>query len=206
MSGTVGRAALILIDVQNDFADPRGALAVAGAADILPEIGKLLAAARRRGDLVVATQDWHPADHVSFAATHGLPPFATMATGQRVWPAHCVAGDWGADLAPGLDPVAIDRRVRKGFERDRDSYSGFGGREFTGDAPGPALEEILRAAGVTALDVAGVATDYCVRATVLDALRLGFSVRVHRAAVRAVDPAAGESALAGMAAAGATLV
>jgi len=199
------RTALILIDVQNDFADPRGALAVAGAADILPEIGKLLAAARRRGDLVITTQDWHPADHVSFAATHGLPPFATMAAGDRVWPAHCEAGDWGADLAPALDAVAIDRRVRKGFERDRDSYSGFGGREFTGSTPGPSLEEILRAAAIDRLEVAGLATDYCVRATVLDALQRGFAVRVHRAAVRAVDPAAGERALAEMAAAGATI-
>lgn len=200
-----GRGSLLVIDMQNDFADPRGALTVPGAAGILPVVNGLIAAARDRGDLVVATQDWHPADHASFAATHGLAPFMTTPAGERVWPAHCVAGTWGAELVAGLDTEAIDHRLRKGFQRDRDSYSGFGGRDGAAGGPGRGLEELLRAAGVHDLTVVGVATDYCVRATVLDALRAGHSVRVPIAAIRAVDPAAGDRALAEMAAAGAVV-
>lgn len=199
------RTALIVVDFQNDFAHPAGSLFVAGADLILPEIDSLLASARGRGDLVVTTQDWHPADHVSFAATHGLPPF-TPREGDIAWPVHCVAGSWGAELVAGFDPSRIDHRVLKGFEPGLDSYSGFGGREFTGAAAGRTLEEILRKAGVEEIDVAGVATEHCDRATVLDAVRLGFRVRFHAAAARPVDAAAGERAIAEMAAAGVDIV
>lgn len=200
-----GRSALLVIDMQNDFADPRGSLTVDGAGEILPVVNGLIAAARDRGDLVITTQDWHPAEHVSFAAPHGLAPFTTTPAGDRVWPAHCVAGTWGAELVAELDTGAIDHRLRKGFERDRDSYSGFGARDVPADGPGRGLGEILRAAGAHDLTIVGLATDYCVRATVLDALRAGHAVRVPAAAVRAVDPAAGERALAEMADAGAVV-
>lgn len=199
------RKALVVVDFQNDFAHPAGSLFVAGADRILPRIDSLLCSAKGRGDLVVTTQDWHPADHVSFAATHGLPAF-TLRDGDITWPVHCVAGSWGAELVAGIAPSQVDHRVLKGFERGIESYSGFGGREFTGAAAGRNLEEILRESGVEEIDVAGVATEYCDRETVLDAVRLGFRVRFHTSAARAVDAAAGERAIAEMAAAGADIV
>lgn len=199
------RSALVVVDVQNDFAHPAGALFVAGADRLPPRIDALLAAARGRGDLVVTTQDWHPVGHVSFAATHGLPPF-TLRDGDMTWPVHCVADSWGAELVAGLDVANIDHRVLKGIDPGIDRYSGFGGREFSNAAAGRTLEELLRDAGVEELDVAGVATEYCVRATAVDAVRLGFRVRLHAAASRPVDAAAGERAIAEMAAAGIAII
>lgn len=199
------RTALVLIDYQNDFAHRDGALYVAGGDAILPAVHALIAGTRSRGGLIVATQDWHPAGHVSFAATHGLPPFTVM-DGEMLWPVHCVAGGWGADFFDGLDLTGVDRCVRKAFELERDSYSGFGGREFHASRPGATLEHLLRDHGVQTIDVAGLATEHCVRATVLDALERGFEVRVHAAAIRPVDPAAGARALAEMAEAGAMVI
>ena len=199
------RTALIVVDYQNDFAHANGTLRVTEGDVILPAVNDLMARTKADAGLVVTTQDWHPDGHVSFAATHGLPDFALL-DGDRKWPKHCVADAWGADFLDGLDLTKVDRRVLKAFEKDVDSYSGFGGREFKGGKPGATLEELLRAEGVEEVDVAGLATEYCDKATVLDALRLGFKVRVHRAAIRAVNPADGEKALAEMAAAGAVVV
>jgi nicotinamidase/pyrazinamidase len=175
-----GRTALLAVDVQPDFM-PGGALAVAGGDAV---VAPLLRAAQR-ADLVVATRDWHPADHVSFAARGGP------------WPVHCVAGTPGALIAPKIDRIA-DVVVSKGTNSEADAYSGFDGTP---------LAALLHAAGVTRLLVGGLATDYCVRATALDALREGFEVVVLRDAVRAVDvePGAGRRALEEMRAAGATL-
>ena len=176
MSGT----ALLCVDVQGDFL-PGGSLAVTdGFAVVQP----LLEAASRT-DLVVATRDWHPAGHASFAARGGP------------WPPHCVAGTPGAALHPRIDVIA-GLVVTKGSDADRDAYSGFDGTP---------LAALLRAAGVTRLLVGGLATDYCVRATVLDALREGFAVTVLRDAVRAVDvrPGDGDRALEEMRAAGAEI-
>jgi nicotinamidase-related amidase len=177
-----GDEALIIVDVQNDFC-PGGALAIAGGDEIVEPINGL---ARGFG-LVVATRDWHPADHASFAQ-HGGP-----------WPAHCVAGTPGAQLHPALESELIDAVVDTGIEPDDEGYSGFGGT---------ALESLLRGAGVRRVHVVGLALDYCVRETALDARRLGFEVVVHRDHTRAVNAVAGddERALEALRRAGVELV
>jgi len=162
----------------------------------------------RHFDRIVATQDWHPADHGSFAVNHpGRRPFETVELDglpQTLWPAHCVQYTGGALFAPGLDTRRIHRVFPKGTRREVDSYSGFydnGRRHATG------LAEWLRHEGVEALWVAGLATDYCVKATVLDALREGFRVTVVVEGCRGVNLQPGDSdrALEAMAAAGADI-
>lgn len=172
--------ALLIVDYQNDFVPPDGALAVTGGEQIADRINAL---ARDGGfDLVVATRDWHPADHGSFTA-HGGP-----------WPEHCVAGTRGAELHPALDRGPIDVIVDKGQDRATEGYSGF-------DATG--LAALLRERGIDEVCVVGLATDFCVRHTALDALRAGFAVRVDPEAVRGVDAGDARSALEEMRAAGA---
>ncbi|MGC4013113.1 MAG: bifunctional nicotinamidase/pyrazinamidase [Luteolibacter sp.] len=196
------KRALLLVDVQNDFL-PGGALAVAGGDEILAPINRVLP----EYDLVVATQDWHPADHGSFAANHpGRAVFETIDLNelpQVLWPVHCVQNTGGALFAPGLDTRRIDRVFVKGTDPAVDSYSGFfdnGRRKDTG------LAAWLREQGVTTLDVCGLATDYCVKFTVLDALAEGFQVSLLLEACRGVELRKGDCALAleAMLAAGAT--
>jgi nicotinamidase/pyrazinamidase len=158
--------ALIIVDVQNDFC-PGGALAVSEGDQVVDALNALAA----RFPLVVATRDWHPADHGSFAEFGGP------------WPVHCVQGSRGAELHPAIDREQIDVVVDKGQVADREGYSGF---EDTG------LEELLRQRGVDTVHVGGLALDYCVRATALDARRAGFDVVVHRDATRAVNAAPGD--------------
>lgn len=186
--------ALIIIDVQNDFM-PGGPLGVPEGDEVIGATHHLLAS--EPFALVVATQDWHPADHESFAAQHpghspgqlidlhGLP--------QVLWPVHCVAGTPGADFVTALDTRRVEAVFRKGMDRTIDSYSGFfdnGQRKATG------LEGYLRARGVTDVDVCGVATDYCVRFTALDARRAGFGVRLRARACRGVELRPGDVARA----------
>ena len=176
--------ALIIVDYQNDFARPDGALSVPGGEEIA---GRINAHARSADyDLVVATRDWHPADHGSFSAQGGP------------WPPHCVQGTEGAELHRDLDAGAIDAIVDKGQDPGADGYSGF-------DATG--LAERLRGHGVDEVTIVGLATDYCVKNTALDALREGFAVRVDPQAVRGVEVEAGDSerALEELRAAGATV-
>jgi nicotinamidase-related amidase len=158
--------ALIVVDVQRDFC-PGGALAVPGGDEVVGPVNELMATA----PFVVATRDWHPADHGSFASAGGP------------WPVHCVQGSDGAALHSGLDADRIDVVLDKGSVVDREGYSGF---EDTG------LASLLRARGVRSVGVVGLALDYCVRATALDAARLGFDVTVYRDATRAVDVSAGD--------------
>lgn len=175
--------ALLLIDIQNDFM-PGGSLAVPGGDEIIPIINELMP----KYDLVVATQDWHPENHGSFAANHpgknifeqilldGLP--------QTLWPVHCVQNTGGALFAPGLDTRLIHRVFTKGMNPQIDSYSGLydnGHRASTG------MGEWLKSQSVTELHVAGVATDYCVKFTVLDALAKGFHVSLITTACRGVN-------------------
>lgn len=175
--------ALLVVDIQNDFVDPAGSLAVAGAPEILPVVNDLVTAARADGSLVVYTQDWHPPVTPHFASSGGI------------WPDHCVQGTWGAELHPSLlveGPV-----VQKGAEGE-DGYSGFRGRDpVTGEEGPTPLEGILREHGVRRVVIAGVATDYCVKETGRHAAQLGLEVDVVRDAVRAVDvqPGDGEAAL-----------
>lgn len=172
-------AALLIVDVQNDFC-PGGALAVAGGDAVVPVLNRLAARVGALGLPVYASRDWHPADSTHFAA-HGGP-----------WPVHCVAGTGGARLHPDLQLPAATMIVSKGTSRDAHGYSAF---EGTVAGRGP-LADDLRARGVTHLIVGGLATDYCVRASVLDARRLGFDVTVVEDGVRAVDVRAGDGARA----------
>jgi nicotinamidase/pyrazinamidase len=176
-------AALIVVDVQNDFC-PGGALAVAGGDAIIPEINALL----RQFEVRVLTQDWHPADHASFADNHpGAAPFSMteMPYGPQVlWPAHCVQGTEGAAFHPRLDTDRGDMVIRKGFRSQIDSYSAF----FENDRSTPTgLEGYLRTRGVGAITLVGLATDFCVTYSALDAARLGFRVAVKMSACRAID-------------------
>jgi nicotinamidase-related amidase len=161
--------ALLIIDFQNDFT-PGGALAVSEGDTIATKINAL--AASGDYDLVIATRDWHPADHGSFTDQGGI------------WPVHCVAGTQGAQLHPDLDRTRIDVVVDKGQAVDTDGYSGFDGTD---------LGEILRERGITQVTVVGLATDYCVKNTALDALRAGFQVTVDSTAARGVEVQPGDS-------------
>ena len=184
------RTALVVVDLQNDFADPAGSLAVHGGVNLVPIINGEIAMARSEGATVVFTQDWHPESTPHFAKDGGI------------WPVHCVAGTWGAELHPNLD--VRGPRVRKGSHGE-DGYSGFTMRDPTTGATQPTeLEGLLRDRGVTRVAVCGLATDYCVRATALDAVRLGFAAVLLRDAVRPVDmqPGDGERAIAELDSAG----
>ncbi len=195
--------ALIVIDMQNDFC-PGGALAVSGGNDILPEINAMLGQFPVR----VLTQDWHPADHASFAANHpGAAPFSMteMPYGPQVlWPVHCVQGTSGAAFHADLRTDPADLIIRKGFRAAIDSYSAF----FENDHKTPTgLDGYLRARGVTGVTLAGLATDYCVAYSALDAARLGYGVTVRLSACRAIDLNGSlADALAKMRAAGVTFI
>jgi nicotinamidase/pyrazinamidase len=186
-------SALLVIDVQNDFADPGGSLAVAGGEAIIPFVNDQLAAARAAGATVVYTQDWHPPSTPHFARDGGI------------WPVHCVRFTWGAELHPNL--LVDGLRVLKGSHGE-DGYSGFSMRDpKSGQESMTELDAILRTAGVGRVVVVGLATDYCVLATALDAVRLGFGCRVLLSGVRPVDlaPGDGQRALSTMAGAGVEL-
>jgi nicotinamidase/pyrazinamidase len=182
--------ALLLIDVQNDFADPGGSLAVAGGEVIIPYLNQEVAVARRAGAFVAYTQDWHPASTPHFARDGGI------------WPVHCVMDTWGAELHPAL--MVDGPAVRKGSHGE-DGYSGFSMRDpQSGRESRTELDGLLRAAGVERVVIGGLATDYCVKATALDALRLGYRALVLVDGIRPVDlaPGDGERALAELASAG----
>ncbi len=186
-------AALIVVDVQNDFADTAGSLAVAGGERVVDAVNTQVETAVSAGALVAYTQDWHPPVTPHFAKDGGI------------WPVHCVAGSWGAELHPRL--VVAGPVVHKGVSGE-DGYSGFTMRDPVIGLTTPTdLEGLLRERGIERVTVVGLATDYCVLATVLDALALGFSTTVLPQAVAAVDlqPGDGERALAAMADAGAAL-
>ena len=181
--------ALILVDLQNDFL-PGGALAVKDGDQVIPVVNRLM----DDFEIIVATQDWHPRDHGSFAENHpgkevyqvidlnGLP--------QVLWPVHCVQGTPGAEFAPGLEAERVTKVFRKGTDPAIDSYSGLydnGHRKSTG------LGEWLREQGVKRVTVCGLATDYCVKFTALDALAAGFDVTLHLPASRGVNLAPGDA-------------
>jgi len=175
--------ALIVIDVQNDFC-PGGALAVAGGDQIIPQINAMMG----DFDATILTQDWHPQGHSSFASSHaGKAPFdmIDMPYGAQVlWPDHCVQGTGGADFHADLNTDAADMIIRKGNNPDIDSYSAF----FENDHKTPTgLEGYLRTRGITTLTMVGLATDFCVHFSAVDAARLGFDVTVLEGACRAID-------------------
>jgi nicotinamidase/pyrazinamidase len=175
-------SALIVIDVQNDFC-PDGALAVAGGDQIVEGINNLMA----DFDNVILTQDWHPAGHSSFASSHDSNPFSVidMPYGPQVlWPDHCIQGSHGAAFHADLNTDRADIIVRKGFNPEIDSYSAL----FENDQKTPTgLEGYLRTRGITDLTLVGLALDYCVNYSTLDAARLGFNVTVKQSLTRAID-------------------
>jgi len=192
--------ALILVDIQNDFL-PGGALAVSEGDQIVPVVNRL----QPRFELIVATQDWHPANHGSFAANHAGKTPGTMidlnGLPQMLWPVHCVQGTPGAGFAPGLKQTTWARIFPKGTDTGIDSYSGFfdnGHRQATG------LGEYLRGQGATDVYLTGLATDYCVKFTALDAVKLGFRTHLIADACRGVNlqPGDVDRAIAEMRAAG----
>jgi len=184
--------ALVIVDVQNDFADPAGGLSVSGGDRVVPVINREIATATAARAQIVYTQDWHPPSTPHFAKDGGI------------WPVHCVADSWGADLHPSL--VVAGPTIRKGVNGE-DGYSGFTMREpVTGETVPTELETMLREHGVSRVVVTGLATDYCVKATALDAARLGFETTVLTDAIAAVDlvPGDGDRALAELTEAGVT--
>ncbi|GGA96866.1 nicotinamidase [Brucella endophytica] len=175
--------ALVVIDVQNDFC-PGGALAVSGGDGIVPELNRLM----REFDHVIVTQDWHPEGHSSFAISHpGRQAFETveMPYGeQTLWPSHCVQGSHGAEFHPGLNWTRAELVIRKGFRKEVDSYSAF----FENDHITPTgLGGYLRERGIKRLTMAGLATDFCVAYSALDAVEQGFGVTVLLNASRGID-------------------
>jgi nicotinamidase/pyrazinamidase len=174
--------ALVVVDVQNDFADPGGSLSVAGADKVIDAVNAEIAAAKAAGAPVVYTQDWHPPRTPHFV-TEGGP-----------WPVHCVAGTWGAELHPRL---AVDGpAVRKATGRE-DGYSGFSMRDVaSGETLPTGLDTVLRERGVTRVVIAGLALDYCVKETALDAVKLGYDTVVLRNATAPVEVSPGDGARA----------
>lgn len=175
--------ALLLVDIQNDFL-PGGALAVSDGGQVVPVANRLMS----HYDLVIATQDWHPADHLSFASQHPDKRVGEVIQlddlDQILWPDHCVQGTLGAEFAPKLDTDGIHHVIQKGTDRAIDSYSGFfdnARRKMTG------LDDTLRGNGVDEIHVMGLATDYCVKYTVLDAIGLGFRTVILTDGIRGVE-------------------
>jgi nicotinamidase/pyrazinamidase len=194
--------ALIVIDVQSDFC-PNGALAVTGGDQIVPGINALMA----DFPTVILTQDWHPAGHASFASQHdGAAPMSVMDFPygpQVLWPDHCIQGSIGAQFHPNLTIDRADLIIRKGFNPQIDSYSAF----FENDHTTPTgLDGYLKTRGITRLTMVGLATDFCVNYSALDAARLGFDVTVRTDLCRAIDFGGSlDAALAGMRDAGVTV-
>jgi nicotinamidase/pyrazinamidase len=185
--------ALLIVDVQNDFADPKGSLHVPNGADIVPLANAEIAAAHQAGAPVCYTQDRHPPSTPHFRKDGGI------------WPVHCVQDTWGAEFHPDL--MVDGPIVRKGDDA-RDGYSGFSARDpRSGETSVTPLDSMLKAMERDRLVVCGLATDYCVLETVLDAVRLGYHVEVLSQAIRAVDlqPGDGDRAIERMRAAGATI-
>lgn len=195
MSRYDAATALVIVDLQNDFADPDGGLSVAGGDAIVPVVNNEIARAMAAGATVVATQDWHPATTPHFAKDGGI------------WPVHCVAGTWGAALHRGLQLHDHVPTVRKGVDGE-DGYSGFTIRDPSTGAERPtALDATLRDRAIERVVVVGLATDYCVKATALDAANLGYETTLLTDAIAAVDlaPGDGERAIEAMRAAGVTI-
>jgi len=184
------RAALIVVDVQNDFADPAGSLYVQGGEHVVPLINAEVARAKSAGSFVVYTRDWHPGDTPHFAKDGG------------VWPVHCVMGTWGAEFHPDL--LVDGPEVRKGSNGE-DGYSGFSMRDpNTDQVIATELEDLLRNRNISRLVIAGLATDYCVKATALDGLARDFEVQLLARAIKPVDldPGDGQRAIEEVVAAG----
>jgi nicotinamidase/pyrazinamidase len=189
-NAALSKAALVVVDVQNDFC-PGGSLAVPRGGEVVKVINGLM----DQFPLVVATQDWHPEGHISFASSHpGRNPFDTMRLGdqmQVLWPDHCVPGTEGSEFHPALDAAAFRAVFRKGVRREMDSYSTFFENDRTTST---GLEYYLKGLGVELVYLAGLATDFCVYFSAMDAVRIGFGVSVIVDACRGIDTPPGSLA------------
>lgn len=186
--------ALVVVDLQNDFADPSGSLYVRGASEVVDRANLNVRLAKQAGSMIAYTQDWHPAHTAHFAQDGGI------------WPVHCVAETWGAQFVANLIVDGIVFRKGTGGE---DGYSGFAMRDVgTGETKSTGLDDALKQAGIGQVVVCGLATDYCVKETALDAIACGYEVVVLTDAIRAVDlhPGDGDRALQAMRRAGIRLV
>ncbi|KAF1943835.1 Isochorismatase hydrolase [Clathrospora elynae] len=193
------KPALVIVDVQEDFCPPKGALAVTGGRDIVPTINELLTYPFA---LKIATKDYHPHDHISFASNHPAPnnkPFESTVTitnphnseetqEARLWPDHCVQGTKGAELLSELDVSNVDHIIEKGQDKRVEMYSAFADPFTSPCVAESGLADMLRGAGITDVYVVGLAADYCVKFTALDAQKEGFKTWVVGDATKAVDP------------------
>jgi nicotinamidase/pyrazinamidase len=191
-SKRTGNRALILVDLQNDFVEG-GALAVLDGRAVVGIANRIM----DQFDLVIATQDWHPADHKSFASQNpGISvgqQFVLNGQPQTAWPDHCIQGSFGAELVSNLDVGRISKIIRKGMDQSIDSYSGFfdnGHQKSTG------LSDFLRSKGIDQVAIMGLATDYCVRFTALDAIQEGFDATLILDGCRGVELQQGDIAKA----------
>jgi nicotinamidase/pyrazinamidase len=192
------RRALLIVDMQQDFVAPHGALSVRGAKELIPQISVEIETSRRNGDLVVWTQDWHPERTPHFASLGGA------------WPTHCIAGTGGAEVVPELAALQKphDLLIRKGVAGE-DGYSAFSVRDpVLGEASPTELHDRLKEQAIQQVRICGVATDWCVKSTAIDALRLGYTVEVIRAGIAAValNPGDEDAALREITQAGGVLV
>ncbi len=175
------KTVLIVVDVQNDFVDPKGNLYVQGAESVVRNINAKIAAAQSKGCLIVYTQDWHPEATPHFAKDGGI------------WPVHCVGDSWGAEFYRELEVVPEAEFVRKGTGGE-DGYSGFSVRDPETDAAtDTAMEDILRSRDITSVDIVGIATDYCIKETALDASHRGFSTSVYLNCMKGVELEPGDT-------------
>ncbi|ROV94300.1 hypothetical protein VMCG_08638 [Cytospora schulzeri] len=202
--------ALIIVDLQEDFCPPNGSLAVDGGRDIAPTVNELLSLPSFA--IRIATQDWHPADHISFASNHTTPPkqpfvdFATVVNPHnpsetyetRLWPVHCVQESKGAELVPELQRGKVDVVIRKGTDPRVEMYSAFYDPFTNPRVSDSGLVKVLQDKGVTHVYVVGLAFDYCVRSTAADAAKEGFVTCVIEEGTRAVDAAAWEKCRSGL--------
>ncbi|KAF2027718.1 Isochorismatase hydrolase [Setomelanomma holmii] len=193
------KPALVIVDVQEDFCPPSGALAVAGGRDIVPAINELLSLPFA---IKVATKDFHPPDHISFASNHAAPnnkPFESTvkitnphnpdeSQKTRLWPDHCVQGTKGSELLPELDISKVDKVVEKGQDKRVEMYSAFADPFKSPCVARSDLAKTLKDTGITDVFVVGLAADYCVKFTAIDAQKEGFKTWIVEEATRAVDP------------------
>lgn len=179
--------ALIIVDLQNDFCPPDGALAVPQGTEIIPKINEMLT----KFPLTIATQDWHPSNHYSFKQQGGN------------WPSHCIQDEWGSELHPDLNKDQIDHFLKKGQKPDnREDYSGFSAIDSTGRG----MTQLLNTKGAARIFVVGLALDYCVKATVLQGIELGFRVFLIEECTRPVDKEKGKDTKTGIQDKGGTIV
>lgn len=171
--------ALIVVDYQNDFADKEWALYVNGGEKVSDYINSIMKQTRDKNNLVITSQDWHPDNHISFASRFNLNPFE-MKDGEVKWPDHCVANTWGSDFYKEFNKELVTNKVYKWYDKNIDSYSSFGWKEFINWNFSKSLEEILNENKIKVVNIVWLATEYCDFYTVKDAIEKWFEVKLHK--------------------------